>query len=73
MQVEHSLTPTKLEAMGDVMEAVGGICHEWRHESQVMRAVLASQSGVGAAEFLEAGELLGQFALCGQCPPSVCV
>ena len=34
MQVEHDLTPAKLEAMGDVMEAVGGICHEWRRESR---------------------------------------
>ena len=58
MQVEHDLTPAKLEAMGDVMEAVGGICHEWRRESQIMRAHLASQSGVGAEEFREAGDLL---------------
>ena len=69
MQGEHDLTSAKLEAMGDVMEAGGGICHEWRHESKVMRAVLASQSGVGTAEFLEAGEPLGHLARCCQWPP----
>ena len=69
MQVEHDLTPSELEAMEDAMDAVGGICHEWRRESKVMRAVLASQSGVGAAEFLEAGELLGQLARCCQWLP----
>ena len=36
MQVEHRLTSAKLEAMGDVMEAVAGICHEWRRESRVI-------------------------------------
>ena len=30
---------------------------------------MASQSGVGAAEFQEAGDFLGQLARCCQCPP----
>ena len=46
------------------MEAVGGICHEWRREAKVMRAHFTSQSGVGAAEFQEAGDFLGQLVRC---------
>ena len=36
MQVENMWTWQKIEAMGDVIEAVGGICHAWRRESTVI-------------------------------------
>ena len=36
MQVEHDLTSAILEAMGGVMEAIGGIFCAWRLESRAM-------------------------------------
>ena len=52
----------KKEAMGDVIEAVGGICHTWRRESKVIQDHLASLSRVPAMEFKEVGDVLGQLA-----------
>ena len=66
LQVEQPPTHGKLEAMGDVIEAVWGICHKSTPESKVMQEHLASESGVGAAEFVKAGVLLRQLVWCCQ-------
>ena len=62
MQVEHDLTSAILEAMGGVMEAIGGIFYAWRLEAGAMQAILAEQSGVPVAEFQMAVDVLGQLA-----------
>ena len=66
LQVEEPLTHAKLQAMSDVMEAAWGICHKSTPESKVMQEHLASESGVGAAEFVKAGVLLRQLVWCCQ-------
>ena len=66
LQVEQPPTHGKLEAMGDVIEAVWGICHKSMPESKVIQEHLASESGVGAAEFVKAGVLLRQLVWCCQ-------
>ena len=66
LQVEQPLTHAKLQAMSDVMEAAWGICHKSTPESKVMQEHLASESGVGAAEFGKAGALLKQLVWCCQ-------
>ena len=66
LQVEQPPTHGKLEAMGDVIEAVWGICHKSMPESKVIQEHLASESGVGAAEFGKAGALLKQLVWCCQ-------
>ena len=62
MQVEHKWTWQKMVAMGNVVEAVGGICHAWRKDSRVIHAYLAAESGVPAMEFKKVGDVLGQLA-----------
>ena len=60
MQVEQPWSWSKLEGMGDVIEAIGGICHAWRRESRAIQAYLAQQSGVPATEFRKVGDALRQ-------------
>ena len=64
MRVEHQTSWAKLEGMGDVIEAIRGICHAWRRESKAIQAYLAHQSGVPAMEFKKVGDALGQLARC---------
>ena len=62
LQVDHLWSCSKMEGMGDVIEAIGGICHPWRRESKAIQAYLAQQSGVPATEFRKVGDVLGQLA-----------
>ena len=67
MQVEQPLTHGKLEAMGDVIEAVWGICHKSMPESKIIQEHLASESGVAVAEFAKVGDLLTRLVRCCWC------
>ena len=51
-----------MEAMGDVIEAAGGICHTWRRESKVIQDHLVSLSRVPAMQFKEVGDVFGKLA-----------
>ena len=62
MQVEHQRTWSKMCGVGDVIEAVGGICHAWRREASILQACLADRSGVPVEEFKQVGEVLRQLA-----------
>ena len=61
------LTSGSLEAMGDVMEALIGICHNSCPYSQVIQEHLASESGVAVAEFAKVGDLLTRLVRCCWC------
>ena len=61
------LTSGSLEAMGDFMEALIGICHNSCPYSQVIQEHLASESGVAVAEFAKVGDLLTRLVECCWC------
>ena len=53
----------RIEYVGDIVEAVGGICHPWRKASSSMRELMIStDDSISLIMFVETCDMMGQLA-----------
>ena len=67
--VAHKVSPDlklgekKIEFVGDILEAIGGICHPWQKTSSTMKSLMISRDdSLTRIKFDETRDMMGQLA-----------
>ena len=64
LQLCEAPSQYRLEYAGDILEALGGVCHNWRKEARAMQRDLAERYALGPAEIDAIRNGLGRFMQC---------